>query len=167
MGVFLLNICRNNYCNILTPTFGNFWRHLEIYGIWKSGNLEIWKFSGIGWFWPISTYWVFFPLSFGHWAWFSTQIFKIPICLEFFQKFSGIWKFSGICCFGPISTYGASFPPNFSCWNWFFTQNFFFPFFWSLSRIFLEIWKFSGICFFGPIATYWVSFQFQTLSFGH
>ncbi len=40
MGGFLLNICRNDYYNILTLIFGNFWRYLEISGIW---NLEIWK----------------------------------------------------------------------------------------------------------------------------
>ena len=43
MGVFLLNIFRNDYYNILTLIFGNFWWHLEISGIWKlriqkSGN---------------------------------------------------------------------------------------------------------------------------------
>ena len=50
-------------------------------------NLEIWEFTEIGYFWPISIYWVFSPLSLGHWAWFSTQNFKSPIFLE-----SGNWK---------------------------------------------------------------------------
>ena len=115
MGVFWLNICRNDYYNILTIIFGKFWWHLEISGIWKLrigksgnsqklasfgqfqyigyfshsvqvtdldfqlrisnfqlfwnleiGNLEIWKFLEICWFWPMSTYWLFSPLRLGH-----------------------------------------------------------------------------------------------------
>ena len=64
-------------------TFGNIRDFLE------SGNLEIWKLPGIEWFWPISMYWVFFPLSFCHWPWFWAQNFKIQIVQKFFQKFSG------------------------------------------------------------------------------
>ena len=53
MGVFLLNICRNDYYNILTLIFGNFWWHLEISGIWKlrigkSGNSQ--KLASFGQF---------------------------------------------------------------------------------------------------------------------
>ena len=51
---------------------------------------ENWKFSGICYFWSVSTYWAFFPLNFSHWSWFCTQNIK-------FQKFSGTFsKFSGI-----------------------------------------------------------------------
>ena len=55
----------------------------------ESGNREIWKLPGIGWFWPISMYWVFLPLSFCHRTWFWAQNFKIPVFRKFFQKFSG------------------------------------------------------------------------------
>ena len=34
----------------------------------------------------MSTYWLFFPLSLGHWPWFSSQNFQFPIFLE-----SGNW----------------------------------------------------------------------------
>ena len=58
-GVFWLNICKTNYCNILTQIFGNFWQHLEISGIWKlgigkSGNApklaSLGQFQHIGYF---------------------------------------------------------------------------------------------------------------------
>ena len=57
-------------------TSGIFW-NLEI------GNREIWKIPEIGWFGPILTFWVYFPLSLGHWAWFWSQKFKILIFLQF------------------------------------------------------------------------------------
>ena len=63
-------------------TSGIFW-NLEI------GNREIWKIPEIGWFGPILIFWVYFPLSLGHWAWLWSQNCKIPIFLEFCQKFSG------------------------------------------------------------------------------
>ena len=37
-GCCLSNICKTSYYSILTLIFGNFWRHLEISGIW---DLEI------------------------------------------------------------------------------------------------------------------------------
>ena len=61
---------------------GIFW-NLEI------GNLEIWKFPEMGWFGTILTCWSYFPLSLGHWAWLWSQNSKIPIFLEYDQKFSG------------------------------------------------------------------------------
>ena len=90
----------------------------------ESGNREIWKLPGIGWFWPISMYWVFFPLSFCHWTWFWTRNFQITIFLEISRNFLEIWKFSGICCFGQIATYWVWFPLIFGHWNRFWNQNF-------------------------------------------
>ena len=58
-GVFWLHICKTNYSNILKQIFGNFWRHLEISGIWKlgigkSGNApklaSLGQFQHIGYF---------------------------------------------------------------------------------------------------------------------
>ena len=36
-GVFGQDICKTNYCNILTQIFGNFWLRLKISDIWKLG----------------------------------------------------------------------------------------------------------------------------------
>ena len=58
------------------------------------GNiLEIWKFSGICFFSPISMYGASFPLDFSHWNWFCTQNIKFQTFLDFFLEIS--WKFSG------------------------------------------------------------------------
>ena len=94
----------------------------EFFGIWE---LEI-GISGnslkLADFWPISTCWVFFQLSFGHWAWFWAQNFKFPIFLDF----SGI---SGNCLkiykLWPLLQSGTCFPLNFGHWFWFCFQKFY------------------------------------------
>ena len=135
----------------------------------ESGNLEIWKLPGIGWFWPISMYWVFFPLSFCHWTWFCAQKFKIPVFQNFFQKFSGnrenlwnllFWTSSNIL--GIISTQFWSLKSILSSefQNYSFPE--IFPEVFSKSGNFLEIWKFSGNLeilwnlLFWPFPTYWI-----------
>ena len=55
----------------------------RISGFPDSRSWKIWKFSENCYVLSISS---FFPLSFGYWAWFWAQNFKIP----FFQKFAGI-----------------------------------------------------------------------------
>ena len=78
----MINVTYSQKNCTLLMTSGIFW-NLEI------GNREIWKIPEIGWFGPILTFWVYFPLSLGHWAWLWSQNSKIPIFLEFCQKFSG------------------------------------------------------------------------------
>ena len=78
----MINVTYSQKNCTLSMTSGIFW-NLEI------GNREIWKFPEIGWFGPILTFWVYFPLSLGHWAWLWSQNCKISIFLEFCQKFSG------------------------------------------------------------------------------
>ena len=51
----------------------------------KIGNREVWKLPEMGWFGPILTFWVYFPLNLGYWAWLWCQNFKMPILFE-------IWK---------------------------------------------------------------------------
>ena len=109
----------------------------------ESGNLEIWKLPGIGWFWPISMYWVFFPLSFCHWTWFCAQKFKIPVFLK-----SGIWKSGNLevawnLLFCANSYILGIIPTQFWSQKLILSsefQNSSFPEIWNL-----EIWKY-GIC---------------------
>ena len=116
--------------------------------------------SGNGHFWQIATYWEYFPLKFGHGAWFSSQNFWIIIFLEFpDSRFQEIWKWPFLT---NCNILGIS-----STWFWslcsiFHSEfvNFHFP---GISR-FQKIWKISGNCLFWEIATYWV---YYPLSFGH
>ena len=78
----MINVTYSQKNCTLLMTSGIFW-NLEI------GNREIWKIPEIGWFGPILIFWVYFPLSLGHWAWLWSQNCKISIFLEFCQKFSG------------------------------------------------------------------------------
>ena len=83
MGGFLLNICRTNYCNILTLIFGNFWWHLEISGIWK---LEIWKSGN-------SLELAGFD-QFQHIGYFSHSVLITELDFELrISKFQFFWKF--------------------------------------------------------------------------
>ena len=109
MGAFLINICRNDYYNILTLIFGNFWWHLEISGIWKlrigkSGNSR--KLASFGQYQYIG--------YFSH----SVQVTGLDFYLrisnfQFFLIFSGnileIWKFSQICFFDQFLCKGHHF----------------------------------------------------------
>ena len=84
MDGLLLNICRNDWCNISTinlATFGDIWKFLES-GIWKSGNLEI----------PGN--WLVLA-NFNMLHIFPTQFTSLSFILnpEFqISNFSGIWK---------------------------------------------------------------------------
>ena len=91
-------------------------------------------------FWPISMYWVYFPLNFYHWTWFSGQNLKITF-------FSGIWNLeswnSGITLelagFWPISKYWVFFLLNFYHWICFSGQNLKITFFSGIWN--LEFWN--------------------------
>ena len=89
---------------------GNFW-NLEI------ENREIWKLPEIGYFWPISIYWVCFPLSLGHWPWFSTQNFKFPIFLESGNWTSGNLEIPGNWLFWANFNILSIFPTQFRLQN--------------------------------------------------
>ena len=156
MGGFLLNICRTNYCNILTLIFGNFWWHLEISGIWK---LEIWK-SG-------SSLELAGFDQFQHIGYFSHSVLVAELDFQLrFSKFQSAWNFSRnflesgnsleFAVLGPFQHMGHLFHLILAAEIDFSLRISNFPFFWSVSRIFLKIWKFYGICQFWPISTYWV-----------
>ncbi len=75
-------------CRLILDIFG------EVQNFQISRFQKIWKLSGNCCIWQIARYWVFLPLSFGHWVWFFTRKFWIFIYLEFpDSRFSGIWKF--------------------------------------------------------------------------
>ena len=143
-------------CRLILGIFGDF-QNFQI-----SRFQKIWKVSGNSCFWQIATYWVFFPLSFGHWVWFFTQNFCILNFQEFpDSRFQKIWKVSGNYCFWPISTYWVFFPLSFGHWAWFWAQNFKIP-------IFLDFSGISGYCL--EIYKLWPFLQSGTyfpLNFGH
>ena len=125
---FLLIFEKNLILRSILEYFFAFFGTFRISRFPDSRFQKIWKLSGNCRFWQIATYWVYFPLNFGHWAWFSGQNYWIIIFLEFpDSRFQKIWKWP----FSKIATYWLFFPLNFGHWVWFFTQNF-----WIL--IFLE-----------------------------
>ena len=63
--------------------------------ILDSRHPEIQKCPGIGWFWPISMYWVFFPLNFCQGTWFLMQNSNFPSVLETSRNFLELWILPG------------------------------------------------------------------------
>ena len=164
MDGLLLNICRNDWCNISTinlATFGDIWKFLES-GIWKSGNLEI----------PGN--WLVLA-NFNILGIFPTQFRSLTLILnpEFqISNISGIWKLeiwkSGnsrkLTSFGQFQYIGY-FSHSVQVTELDFQLRISnFQFFWNLEIGNLEIRKFPEIGQFWPISIYWVFFP---LSLGH
>ena len=129
---FLLIFEKNLILRSILEYFFAFFGTFRISRFPDSRFQKIWKLSGNCRFWQIATYWVYFPLNFGHWAWFSGQNYWIIIFLEFpDSRFQKIWKW-------PFLT-------NCNILAIFSTQ------FWSLSLIFHSKFlnsHFSGISWF-------------------